>query len=185
MEIETKTQSAILSFLIEFEKTHNINLIFVCESSSRPQRIHVDDSDFDLKGLFLPNPEDCLKIIPKILTHYHVVHNKIIIDSKEYDVDVNFYDLKEFSRQKLNSENQIGHFDFSCFSPTVYLDKFPHFMEMIREKLFPIPSEFYSSFKGLTDFLLKSKEKNKLFPNKKLLGALVAGVNFFHVCIFC
>ena len=184
MEIETKLHSAISKFLTEFEKRHNINLIFVCEASSRPQQIHVDDSDFDLKGLFLPNPEDCLKIIPKILTHYQIFHNKIRIDSKEYDVDINFYDLKEFSRQKLNSENQIGHFDFSFFSPNVYLDKFPHLMQRIREKLFPIPSEFYSSFKGLTDFLLKSKDKNKLFPNKKLLCSLVAGVYFFHVCIF-
>jgi hypothetical protein len=184
MESEIEIHSALLKFLNDFEKRHGINLIYVCETSSRPQQIHVEDSDYDLKGLFLPNPGDSLKIIPKIQTQYQIVHNKILVDDKEFDVDINFYDFKEFSRQKLNSENPMSHFDFSFFSPMVYVDKFPHLIKSIKENLFPKPSEFYSSFKGLTDYLLKSQERNKDFPYKKLLGALVAGVNFFHVCVF-
>jgi hypothetical protein len=65
---------AIYNFLIEFEAEHDINIFYVCEINSRPNGVDVVDSDFDLVGFYLPNPNDSLKIIHKIPRQFKYPH---------------------------------------------------------------------------------------------------------------
>jgi hypothetical protein len=171
----------LLNFLYSFEKEKDIKLIYVCESASRAYGVEVEESDFDLKGLYLPNPKDSLRIMPKIETCFKIPHYRIIKDSKEYDVDVEFLDFREFAVMKKSS---VAYFDFFLFSPTVYINKFPDIIEEIKSNLKPMPNEFLYRFRNMHQACVKTYEKTQDCMNKKLLGTLIHGVQYVHIYYF-
>jgi hypothetical protein len=171
----------LLEFLQQFEKENDIRLIFACESASRAYGVDVDESDYDLKGLFLPNPKDSLRIVKKIPPAYKIPHFKIVIDGNEFDVDVEFIDFREFAMMKNTS---VCYFDFFLFSPTVYINLFPEVLQSIQTNLKPIPNEFLYRFRNMHQSCEKTFEKSKECMNKKLLGTLIHGVQYVYIFLY-
>jgi predicted nucleotidyltransferase len=178
---DKEDNTELLNFLHGFEKEYDIRLIFVCESASRAYGVEVDDSDYDLKGLYLPNPKDSLKIKRKIEPTYKIPHFKIIKNSVEYDVDVEFIDFREFALMKNQS---VYYFDFFMFSPTVYINIFPEVIETIKSNLKPMPNEFLFRFRKMMECCEKVYEKSGECMNKKLLGALIHAVQYIHAYFY-
>jgi hypothetical protein len=171
----------LLELLKRFEDEYDIRLIFVCESASRAYGVEVEESDYDLKGLFLPNPRDSLRVIKKIEPAYKIPHIKYIKDDKEYDVDVEFIDFREFAVMK---NTAVCYFDFSMFSPTIYINLFPEVIQTIQTNLKPMPNEFLYRFRNMHQACEKTFEKSKECMNKKLLGTLIHGVQYVHIYLY-
>lgn len=180
--METSNNLIFNEFLLDFEKKYDVNLFFVCETASRSHNIFTEDSDFDLAGFYIPNPKDSLNIIPKIANEYKITHNKLIIEGKEYDVDISFFDFRYFARKKcLNSET---HYDYFFFSPVIYINKYPEIIDKIKRDIIPNQETFLAKMKYLFIYCEKSLTKDYECLNKKLLTSIVHGIQYLHVCFF-
>jgi hypothetical protein len=175
-------QVAIRNFLTNFENEKNIHLVFVCETDSRPCGVDVVDSDFDLKGFYLPHPSDSLKIIPKIQSAYKLPHNKLLINNMECDLDIEFLDIRQFGIEKIR--DHIIYLDYVLYSPTIYINRYPQLIEEIKARLEPYPDEFLFKLNNLHEFCLKSLNKSGECWVKKLLSALICGVQYLYVLIY-
>jgi hypothetical protein len=179
---DDEVNKQILKFLQKFEKDYDICLIFVSESASRAHSIEVSDSDYDLKGIYLSNPKDSLKVCPTIEKVFKIPHFKVTINQVDYDVDVEFIDWKELAWEKVRANNIS--YDYCLYSPKVYLNRYPHVIQKFKERLVPSPNEFIYKYVNLLEFCEKSLGKSTECMHKKLLAALVSGVQYFHVCAY-
>jgi hypothetical protein len=172
----------IRDFLVKFEIERNINLFYVVESASRIHGIEVADSDFDLKGIYLPNPSDSLKVVPKIPQVFKIPHFDIEINGVNYDVDVELIDLRKFATEKVVELS--NYYDFALFSPMVYVNKYPEIIQKIKDKIKPKSKVFYQKLKSSHDFCEKSFTKSHECLNKRLLTTLIFAIQYFHVKLF-
>jgi hypothetical protein len=182
MELDEQQHKEIKNFLLNFEKEKDIKLIFVCEIASRSHNIHVEESDYDLFGLYLPNPKDSLRIKNKIEQEYKIPHNDVEINGKIYEIDIELKDFRYYAVKKaINSEI---HMDYFFFTPIVYMNRFPEIINKINENIVPKPFDFLARLRYLYIHCEKSLKKDMECLNKKLLTALVHGLQYFHCCVY-
>ena len=96
----------VLKVLKEIEKKEKVRVLFSIESGSRAWRWESDDSDYDIRGVFV---QDYLKFTPL----------KEQIDYSEGDFDLSLWDLKKFLRLFVKSNPTTWEW---LSSDIVYMD---------------------------------------------------------------
>jgi predicted nucleotidyltransferase len=91
---ETVTHVTIERVLTELERTHNVHIVFAVEAGSRALNLHSPDSDFDVRGLFVPaNPS--LANLKRALGTHDAPPSDIVFFTPDRMIDVSLWDVRK------------------------------------------------------------------------------------------
>lgn len=152
-------QELIKKKLAEIEETEHIHILHAVESGSRAWGFPSPDSDYDVRFIYVRNPEDYLKL----------EKTRDVIELPINDMlDINGWDLQKALRL-LHSSNPTL-FEWMS-SPIVYRQT--HFIEQLQ----PIMAGYFSCKSGLYHYLAMAERNCK----EHLQGDLVKVKKYFYV----
>merc|ERR1711976_754175 len=97
-----KYKSSILDVISNLEKEYDITVFYASETGSRGIGNDMEDSDFDITGFFVPKSElEYFKIIRKFDKTVKFTQDKIKVCGREFEIDIELWDLKEWLRSKV------------------------------------------------------------------------------------
>jgi predicted nucleotidyltransferase len=173
----------VLKFLSDIEKELKITILFACETGSKAVGTAVQNSDFDVKGLYIAKEEEYLQIVRKINPTFVKHHLSITVESKHHDIDVELVDLQKYLRNKIDKNNTRS--DFWFYSDIVYINRFTDEELSLFKKYSHPPIFIYSLYdKSGIKTLEKHIKNNQKILNKKLLCLSVSGIQFLHTVIY-
>jgi predicted nucleotidyltransferase len=175
--------TAIQLIINEIEKKFEITILYACETGSRAIGVDVDESDYDVKGFYVAKEREYLRVIrsvnPNIIQHHMILN----ICDKEYDLDVEFKDIRLYLHEKI--EKNSNRPDFWFKSKVVYRNLFPdEFLIELNKYLFPMIFIFSPNDKSGLGTLKKHIKNNELLINKKLLSLLISCIQYVHIELF-
>lgn len=107
----------ILSILSILEKKHNITILYACESGSRAWGFESIDSDYDVRFVYVRNPDKYLTVFPDKELHIDGNNSKVCKSFERHNLDFVGWDIKKilyhFSK---GNPDMISWF----FSPIIY-----------------------------------------------------------------
>lgn len=130
--------------LIEIEQKENVRIIYACESGSRAWEFESEDSDFDVRFVYVRNERDYLRL----------EEQRDVIESELNDVyDINGWDIQKLLRLLMKSNPTI--FEWAA-SPIIYRTSEDW------EKVKAILSEYFQIDKTMYHYLsmLKNNVRN-------------------------
>ncbi|EAR85195.2 nucleotidyltransferase (macronuclear) [Tetrahymena thermophila SB210] len=173
---QTFVRKCIIKFIQDLENKFSIKVIFACEGGSRGWGTHTDDSDYDVRGIYILSEDQYMS----------VTKSKGIISGFSQKIpetnvlfDYIFIDFRKFlKRNIINEKNQLN---FILQSKTWYINKFPEdILSELKIKL-PVPLR---GIKGhLNDLTKQVKNAQKISP-KQALNCFIYGLQLIHIYVF-
>jgi hypothetical protein len=180
---ESISFNSVLKFLNEAESNYKIKILYACETGSRAVGVNVEESDYDVKGFYIANESEYLRVIRSVNPQLIVHHLSLNIEGKEYDVDIELLDITYyFSEKILHNYNRA---DFWFFSKIIYVNLFSdEILNTIKNHLHPPMFMFSPRDKSGLETLEKMLRKKVQIMNKKLLCLLISCIQFLHTELF-
>jgi predicted nucleotidyltransferase len=125
-----KIRDKVLSYINEFEQTTRARVIYVTVSGSKLYGTNNENSDTDIKGIFIPSKHSVLTKTD--LDHYVRDTNTSKTKNSVDDVDFTLHSIYQFLGQLSKSETGAVDLLFSMFSDHVYKIETPE-SEIIKE----------------------------------------------------
>lgn len=152
----------------DLEKQNNIKILFAVESGSRLWRIESENSDYDVRFVFVRNVDDYLRI-SKL---------KDVIEYQENEIDVVGFDIYKYSKLLMASNPTVIEW---LISDIVYYGKQPlEFLNFIRKNFDPA-TIFYHYLSMCKQNYLKYIKSGDKITYKKYLYAMRGLFNAFWV----
>lgn len=180
-QINDELRLAIEKIIQEYETTYNINVFFASDTGSRSLGVAVESSDFDLNGFYVADYMEYIKLIrksPVIISRQGI---KFEVSGKEYDIDIQLWDIKDWLREKVENNN-LGC-DFLFESLINYRNSQPEILSLIRQKIESPFYYFWGKFKNNYNLCLKDIQKEGT-QNKKIMNTLIYCTQYLHSRIF-
>ncbi|KAL4444779.1 hypothetical protein ABPG74_015987 [Tetrahymena malaccensis] len=172
----TFVRQCIIKFIHDIEKQYSINVIFACEGGSRGWGTHTDDSDYDVRGIYILSEEQYMSVSKSkgILSGFSQT-----IPQTNVLFDYIFIDFRKFLKRNIfNEKNQLN---LILQSKTWYINKIPQDILCQLKISLPIPLK---GIKGhLNDLVKQLKNVQKISP-KKALNCLIYGLQLIHIYMY-
>jgi uncharacterized protein len=114
MSVDGRAISHIANALFNLELEHNIHVLFAVESGSRMWGFHSEDSDYDVRFIYIKPPESYLSIFPVRDVIETPIHYDEFLSA---DFDMNGWDIKKALRLATESNRALIEW---VQSPIVY-----------------------------------------------------------------
>jgi predicted nucleotidyltransferase len=173
----------INNYLNNLEKELNITILYACETGSRAVGVDVEESDFDVKGFYIANEDEYLTVIRNVNPILNIHHLTLKIESFEYDLDIEFRDIRQYFYDKIT--NNYVRSDLWFKSKVIYRNNieesdFEHLQKYLKYDIF-----IFSPYdKSGIDTLKKNLQKTGKITNKKLLNLMISIFQFLHTQLF-
>jgi predicted nucleotidyltransferase len=178
-----KYKPEILKLIKRYEEEYNVVMFYAAEIGSRGLGTDVEDSDFDISGFFIPKDEmEYFKIIKKVGNTIKLDKIKLQLDGKFYDVDFDFWDIKEWLRSKV-TKNSTGC-DFWFESPLIYINLFPEIINEVRKYIIPPFLLYWGKAKSGIQYNEKDLTNSDKCKTKSLMNVLTSLFQYFHYQIY-
>lgn len=164
--MEKSSEGSIEEFLKSLETKYGVTIILALETGGRAHGLHTDQSDHDLKGLYVSTPKISEEIYKKgIFDSIKQTGNKF--RGFKVPLDIEFVELKTFCNElKEGQDKNLRWF----FSDMVYRDKYPEIRETILGKCELPRAELMDR---LTKDVEKAKRTNNMKEVRRILNMLV------------
>lgn len=124
------------------EKTHEIQILYACESGSRAWGFDSKDSDWDIRFVYLRRKRDYLTVFPNEQLHIDHNNSEVCKNFLKYDLDFVGWDIKKVLYQfSKGNPDMISWF----FSPIVYKynENFTNTLRDLGNEFFKKKAAFY------------------------------------------
>jgi len=155
----------------------NLHLLFLTTVGSTVHKLNTENSDVDLKGVFVWDNEEYFSLREpyNLLTHNKVLkeewaelmlqlNEEFNLTLSDDDVDVSFFELKTFFNTTLKNDFNMFDMLFSDLEPLFLSDFFKHTLS-VKEKFFD-SEKFKFRFEGMSKGALK--EASRLYRKEEL-----------------
>ncbi|KAL4493612.1 hypothetical protein ABPG72_004105 [Tetrahymena utriculariae] len=169
-------RQCIMQFIQDIENEYTIKVIFACEGGSRGWGTHTDDSDYDIRGIYILSDEQYISVskskgiisgFSKTIPQTNVLFDYIFIDFRKF-----------LKRNILNEKNQLN---FILQSKTWYINKFPEDLLSQLKITLPVPLR---GVKGHLNDLVKQLKNAKKITPKQALNCFIYGLQLIHIYVF-
>jgi predicted nucleotidyltransferase len=182
-KIKNISYEYINNYLNNLEKELNITILYACETGSRAVGVDVEESDFDIKGFYIANENEYLTVIRNVNPILNIHHLTLKIESFEYDLDIEFRDIKQYFYDKIT--NNYVRSDLWFKSKVIYRNNIEEFDFEHLQKYLNYDIFIFSPYdKSGIDTLKKNLQKTGKITNKKLLNLMISIFQFLHTQLF-
>jgi predicted nucleotidyltransferase len=169
--------------LKKYEELYGVVIFYASEVGSRGLGINVEESDFDIAGFFVPKDEmDYYKIFRKFGNTIRITQEKIKINDKFYDLDLDIWDMKEWLRMKV-TKNLTGC-DFWFESLLIYRNLYPEIIKDLKKFVSPPFLLYWGKSKSGIGYAEKDLKNKGYCLTKCLMNVLTNLFHYFHYQIF-
>lgn len=173
----------VMKVVKRIESEYDVNIFFLAELGSRALGIDVEDSDFDLSGFFVPNNElEYFKIIRKFEKSIKISQEKIVVQNRIYEIDIDLWDIKDWLGAKVT--RNIASCDYWFASELIYVNKYPDITNAIKQYINPPYLLYWGKAKSGIGYNLKDIKNKGECLNKSLMNVLTSLFQYAHCQIF-
>jgi len=158
-----ETERKILKIVEKLEEEHNVKVIYLSYFGSRLHGTDTENSDWDFRGIFIPNLDDILLSKAKNVIDYKTNENK----NTKNDIDITLFSLNKFldSVAKMETTSIELLFSIGGFSELIN-SEWSEIIKNVRQNLL---SNNMKSFLGLAKSKLASDNFKDLAHTKRVL----------------
>jgi len=129
--LDKETSNKIQGYIEDFEQRTYATVLYLTKSGSKLYGTDNENSDLDIKGLFIPSKQSIL--LKKDLGHYVRDTNNSKVKNTKDDIDMTLHSIHSFFNHLSKSETGAVDILFSIFSKDTIIYENKEFTDILRE----------------------------------------------------